>query len=576
MRISFIIFLLLVFNTLVLAQKSDQSMENKAEQEVVEQTDEEKIESEFEQIKVERLKRIRSELVELKSKIYTTRKKLKEEDLDMVSKIQADSKLSAYENEYIKKRFAFIETITEINLKEEKKKEQKADFLGDIQQILSPAMNSFKQISERPRQIQELKEEAASINRRLSNALSAQKRLDNFIKNNEDRTLKRKLNDSKKSIKKLVKELEIEQEDLTFKIRKIEKDQEPFISTFSTLILDFFKTKGLNLFLATVVFIGVFWGFRVSQPRVIALILFRINRSDKKEMYGWVIRPIRVLYNVFSVIFAFFLAIITLYALNDWVLVTFILFTLAALVWSSKQYLPAFLEQSKIVLNLGAIRESERVIFNGIPWQIKSLGYYCHLYNPVLSGGFMRVNTKELLNLTSRRVIEKEPWFPTKTGDWIEMDGLYGQVILQSPENVIIRQVGEEKTIIKASDFYQMSPQNLSNGYEISFGFGVDYTHQAILFDEVIPNFERELIENFIAKHADIKDSIREFFIDFMQAGASSLDIGIFLRLEGNAASKKTILSRSLQTELVKLCNKYDYIIPFNQLTVHMNNEQAG
>ncbi|MBD64319.1 MAG: hypothetical protein CME62_03880 [Halobacteriovoraceae bacterium] len=569
MRINPYLIILLLFSCALLAQTTNKATDESSDSEKT--TDEiAKPESSFEQIKLERLKRIRSELVELQSKIYGIRKRLKEDDLDMVSKIQADSKLAALEQEYMQKRFSFIETITEINLKEEKKKAQKADFLADIQQILQPAMNSFKQLSERPRQIQDLQEDALYVNTRLEDAKTALKKINNYIKNNPDKSLSKKLKDSKKTIEKMIKELEIDKEDLTFKIRKIEKDQEPFISTFSKLILDFFKTKGLNLFLAFTVFIGVFWGFRLSQPRIISIILFRINRSDKKEMYQWIARPIRVLYNVFSIVLAFFLGIITLYALNDWVLVTFILFTLAALIWSSKQYLPAFLEQSKIVLNLGAIREGERVLFNGIPWQIKSLGYYCHLYNPVLSGGFMRVSTKELLNLTSRRIIDKEPWFPTKTGDWVEVNSLFGQVILQSPENVIIKQLGDEKTIIASNDFYSKSPTNLSNGYSIEFQFGVDYMHQKILFDELIPNFIKEISEAINKKHAEFSENFGELTIEFLQAGASSLDLRFFLRCDGSIAGKKKLLMRSIQAEFVKVCNRHHYVIPFNQLTVHM------
>jgi len=536
----------------------------------IEINEEQKLANEFEQIKEDRILRIRNELVVMESQINSLKRKLEETDLDMVSKIQADSQLNAYKKEYEKKLFLFIETATDIDLNHSTAVKPKTDFFTDIQQILSPALNSIKQLSEKPRQIQELMDKAKDIEVRYQDAVKAQTRLETMLKKNDKKALFIKFKQSIKKAEEYVKELGIQREDIKFKIIKIEKDQEPFITTFSNLILDFIKTKGLNLLFALVIFIAIFWGFRIGQGRFISVISYRINRSDKKESYQWIVRPIRVLYNVFSIAFAFFLSILTLYALNDWVLVTFILITVAALVWSSKGYLPLFLEQSKIVLNLGAIREGERIMYHGIPWQIKSLGYYCHLYNPVLSGGFLRINTRELLTVHSRRIVDKEPWFPTKTGDWVELDNKFAQVILQSPEQVILKSLGEEKTIFKADEFYSKAPTNLSQGFAIEFIFGVDYQHQKILFTELIPTFKERIEKVLHEKHEDMKESLGDLSIEFIQAGASSLDLRFFLKCNGNVASKKQFLTRSVQKEFVNVCNDNNYVIPFNQLTVHM------
>lgn len=552
-------------------EKAVVDTEPKVEKELDE---EERLVNEFEQIKEERLIRIRNEMVALRSQINKLNKKINESDLDMVSKIQADSQLSSLQKEYAKKRYLFIETATEVDLNQSNKKKEKTNFLDDIQQILSPALNSIKQVSERPRQIQELMEQREVVEQRYQEAVAAQKKLEELLKTNKKKSLHWKLKESIATTKEYVKRLGIQREDLKFKIIKIEKDQEPFITSFSKLILDFLKTKGANLFIALLIFVAVYWSFRIGKARFISVISYRINKSDKKDTYQWLIRPIRVLYSVFSISFAFFLAILTLYALNDWVLVTFILITVAALVWSSKGYFPLFLEQSKIVLNLGAIREGERVIYEGIPWQIKNLGYHCHLYNPVLSGGFLRINTRELLSSHSRRIIEKEPWFPTKTGDWVEINGKFGQVILQSPEQVILKSLGEEKTIFKASDFYAAAPVNLSQGFAVEFLFGVDYSHQPILLKEVIPTFKERIQTAIEKKHEDLKESMQEVTIEFAQAGASSLDLRFFLKCSGNIAAKKLALMRSIQAEFVRVCNEKDYVIPFNQLTVHMEKHE--
>lgn len=526
--------------------------------------------AEFEQIKMDRLKRIRNELVELKSEINGIKRSLREESLDMVSKIQSESRLSTLEKDYEKKQFLFIETATNIHLNDETKPPGKTTFLEDLQLILSPVLNSFKQISDRPRQVQELNSLSDAVNDRYQEGLKAQNRLDVFLKENKDKTLKWKLKEAIKTTDELVEKLAIQREDLKFRILKIESDQEPFLQTFSNVILDFFKTKGLHLFIALLIFSAVLWFLRFIQPKLFSIIWYQVNRSEKRENYRWLIRPIRVIYNASSIFLGFLFGILTLYALNDWVLVTLILIIVSALVWSSKQYFPVFLAQSKIILNLGSIRENERVFFQGIPWEIRSLGYYCRLYNPVLSGGFLRVNTKDIMQLCSRRIIDNEPWFPTKTGDWVAVDSHYAQVTLQSPEQVLLKTLGSELISYKADEFYSKNPKNHSNGFSIEFIFGVDYAHQKIIFTEVIPNFLEDVKKELNKNFENAKEDFEGLTIEFASAGASSLDLRFFMLVKGSMARQKFMITRAIQASFVHVCNEHDYVIPFNQLTVHM------
>ena len=244
---------------------------------------------------------------------------------------------------------------------------------------------------------------------------------------------------------------------------------------------------------------------------------------------------------------------------------------MVALVWSSKHYIPQYFEQLKIVMNLGAIREGERLVYNGLPWKIKSLGYHCRLVNPALSGGFIRISSKELLNHHSRPVGDTEPWFPTRVNDWAELnDGTHGKVLMQSPEMIEIKMIGDEHKFMPTSDFLSMTPVNLSQGFAIEFVFGVDYSHQKILFTEVIPNFKEHVFERLREDFKENQAYFKEYSIEFKAAGASSLDLRFFLKCEGPLASQKKKLQRLLNSYFVEVCNTHGYIIPFNQLTVHM------
>ena len=45
-----------------------------------------------------------------------------------------------------------------------------------------------------------------------------------------------------------------------------------------------------------------------------------------------------------------------------------------------------------------------------------------------------------------------------------------------------IKMIGDEHKFMPTSDFLSMTPVNLSQGFAIEFVFGVDYSHQKILF----------------------------------------------------------------------------------------------
>ncbi len=535
-------------------------------------TIEEYTEDDIATIKEQRIKRIRRELVQIRSQIYKIQKSIND-DTDMVARIQQESKINQLEEEYEKKKNLFIETITNINLSEESQSKKKTTFSEDIKQILDPALNTFKLISKKPRQIQELNDEINYVRTRYSDAQKALNRISDYIDKNKNKNLKRKLNEAKKDVETIVSEMKVRLEDLQFQVLKIEENEESIVTTFSAIIFEFIKTKGKNLILAFTVFLLVFWIFKLGQARFIKLILFRVSKSHRQDIYNWVVRPTKVIYSVVTTLVATFMSILTLYVLNDWVLVTLILITLAALVWSSKQYLPIFLEQSKIVLNLGSVREGERVVFNGLPWKIESLGFYCRLVNPALDSASLRINTKELLHAHSRHSFNSEKWFPTKVGDWINIGKGLQKVLFQSPEQVILESIGGDKVYIPTVEFYKLNPIVYSDGFGVEVIFGLDYSHQAQMFSDVIPTIKNELHSCLMQTIPSLKNGIMFFDVEFFQAGSSSLDLRIFLKLKGSEAGHKLKIERVIQAELVSICNKHNYTIPFGQMVVHINNE---
>lgn len=527
----------------------------------------------FEQIKFDRLKRIRKEITQVESDIYRIKKKSLNED-DMVNKLKLESEMEKLKEEYNDKRVLFIETLTGLSIlsKSDNQEKEKKSLSEDLASILEPALNGVKTLSERPRQIQSLEDKVKLLKFELENIALAKSKIEQFKSNKDYKEFSRVLKKSQKKLDLLENDYKIQLEDAQFKLIKLEQNTGSFVGAFSQVIFDFLKTKGKNLFLAISVFCLIIWLLSLAKNKVINFFVQRIIKIYGLGEHGaWYVRPIKVMYSVLGFLLALFVAIVILYILNDWVLVTFILIIISALVWSSKQHLSLFVEQSKIVLNLGAIRENEVVIYNGIPWKIKSLGYYCRLENPLLTGGSLRISSKELLPYHSRPVQQHEPWFPTKTGDWITLsDGTFGKVTFQSPEQIVIKLIGGASKFLKIDKFLEDKPINLSNGFGVEQIVGVDYGLQKTVTTEII-NEIKEFIGNDLRESLKGEfDLVEDFSVEFKSAGASSLDIRLFLVCKGELAAKFAMIERKLQSSFVDVCNRNNYSIPFNQLTVHM------
>jgi DNA repair exonuclease SbcCD ATPase subunit len=192
----------------------------------------------FEEIKVERLKRIRNELVQLQSNIYLAKKKIETES-DLITKIKLESELENLQKEHDEKRHLFIETATNINLHQKKLPPDESNLSKDIKDILDPLLSGIKRISERPRAIQELKGRVDSLEENLKATESAEKRLKELLKDNKQKELNKTIERSLKTVEKRKKDLKIDLEDSQFKLLKIETSDGGTLSNFSYAIFIF-------------------------------------------------------------------------------------------------------------------------------------------------------------------------------------------------------------------------------------------------------------------------------------------------------------------------------------------------
>jgi len=221
------------------------------------------------------------------------------------------------------------------------------------------------------------------------------------------------------------------------------------------------------------------------------------------------------------------------------------------------------------MLNFGAVREGEVVVYKGIPYEVTSINMNSKLENKALENGFVRLRINDLMELRSRPITENEPWFPSRAGDWVRLsDGTYGSVAAQTPEMVTLKLKGGALKYYATSEYLAQSPTNLSDGYRLTGIFGLDYQHQRIATHEIPEIIQKAVTEEL--EKAGYGDFVERIRVEFKAAGGSSLDMAILAEFNGKAGSIYWVLERAIQRICVDVCNQHSWVIPFQQVSVHM------
>ncbi|MEP3275827.1 MAG: hypothetical protein ABJN26_19345 [Stappiaceae bacterium] len=329
----------------------------------------------------------------------------------------------------------------------------------------------------------------------------------------------------------------------------------------SSAFTSFFSDRGRNLFFGVVAFFLVLVLLRLLRRVLLALIGAPRNRR-------FTVRLCALIYDALTVCLAFGTTIAIFNFYNDWFLTGAMLLVFLTMGWFILKSLPSLFEQVTLLLNLGAVQEGERVVINNVPWCVTKLDLYTELENPTLRGGHYTVPVRELRGQHSRPMDGREKWFPCVEGDWVVLDnGLWAEVILQSPEAVHLREEGGAVTHLTTTAFLGENPKNVSHTFRATIEFGIDYSHQSEAADK-IPKIMQDYIDCRIREMFGT-ENILGTYVNLFRAGASSLDFEIEADVGPNMGYAFETIEHVLARVAVECCTKNGWTIPFPQLTVH-------
>ncbi len=441
--------------------------------------------------------------------------------------------------------------------------EEAASFDNEFKDLLKPLFNGLRDATAKPREMEELRSELRTWRERLKVASAALARVQAALAPARDPGVKRELESARKLWSSRVDEARSETDTLTRQIEEREKNTPTAWQAVSGMISEFWRSRGLNLLMA----FGLAAAVYLLTRRIYRMVR-HVSPIHRKKGGGLMARSADLIVAAASVVLAFFAATLVFYLKGDWLMLALAIIFILGLLWASKRALPPYIDQIKVILNLGSVRQGERLIYDGIPWRVDALNMYCDFSNPDLTGGTMRLPVKELLVLHSRPSDPKEPWFPTRENDWVRLnDGSFGKVIQQTPEQVVVLRLGGSLKTYPTAEFVEQCPENLSRGFRVSTTFGIGYGHRAVATADV-PEMFREAVHKHLVEALG-RDLVRSVKVEFKTAAASSLDYAILADFSGEAAQKYAALERMIQQACLEAANERDLDIPFPQMVVH-------
>lgn len=457
--------------------------------------------------------------------------------------------------------FERIATGVEVGLFVEKKAET-FSWKEEIATLVEPAIKEIKLLTIRARQKTKLKDTISELSRIKPVAANAVRHLERLYEAAKDPDIKKEIKELlpewRNNENRIGNKLELAQLELS----QMQDKEVSLVQSFSKSIGDFFRVRGLYLLLAVIAF-----GCIVLAGRLIHRLVFRFLPGVNLEKRPFHIRLLDLFLRVFTVFAAIIGLFFALYLAEDWFLLSLAIIFFLGLFWTVRQAVPRLWQQGRLMLNVGSVREGERLQLHDVPWKVETIHVFCRLFNPTL-GIHLRVPIEDIVGMVSRPFSPEEPWFPCKKGDWVVVgDRPRTRVVSLSHELVETVERGGKRYLFQTSDFLGQNLVNLSRNFRLRVVFGVSYDLQTEVTN-TIPTLLKTFIEEKLEEEG-YANSCLNLLVEFKEAGSSSLDLLVLADFKGELADIYTRLERAIQRWCVDAATKYNWEIPFPQLTFH-------
>ncbi len=320
--------------------------------------------------------------------------------------------------------------------------EVKFSLQEELFSLLKPALKEMRDMTSHVRVKSELKDKIAYYREKQPVAELAVTNIAGLLASNEDKSLERYLEDMLAEWRKQLTVIRSELQSAELQLEKIESSESSLAEASQSYLKSFFQQRGLYLGQALLSVIVILLLSRLSYRAMVKVI-----PGYRQEHRSFRIRLLDLVHRMITIVLAIMGPMVVFYLVEDWVLFSLGILLLLGIGLTLRHALPRYWQVVQLFLNIGSVREGERIDLDGLAWRVRQINFFSMLENPTADLS-QRVRIDDLVDLKSRPMKQGDPWFPCKKDDWVLLaDGFRGKVTGISQELVeLIERGGARRT----------------------------------------------------------------------------------------------------------------------------------
>lgn len=449
---------------------------------------------------------------------------------------------------------------TDISLFVEKPTEE-FDWQQKAYEIAEPIFDKLEEMTKDSRELAEIRDGLSLNQERFRVATEAIESLNGLLTAAPPSDLEQKFTSLKTTYQNRRQDAQNQITVFEGQLRQREEADQSMLEQSGQAAKNFIRSLGMDLLLGIGAFCAVFFGMKYLHVAKQKL------RPEKKKGRSFSSRLTMLIWTLLSVLLAIGSMLAIFNTRGNIFLVSLTMIFLIGVAWAGMKTLPAFVEQIRMMLNIGAVREDEVLIWENLAWKVNNISFRAELINPRLNGGVITIPTPLLVGMVSRPPGDKEEWFPSEEGDWVVLkDGTFGRISYQTPTSVQVVQLGGSQKVYSTQEYLQQDPMVLSTGFRKEIAFDLDYQHLSDITTSIPSAVEAHLSSVLGEK---LGEDLQHVGVQLAEAAESSLRLGIVVDCKGNAAKDWPFISMWVHAAIVDLSAQEGWSIPFPQLQVH-------
>lgn len=433
--------------------------------------------------------------------------------------------------------------------------------------IVKPLFTEMRSLTEKPRERDRLNYEHQEVDNKYKAITDGLKTLNGIPEDQVSEETKKRIDALRKQWTNYQQELLNQKNILDLQLKELETTEISLEDRIKNALSAIFLGRGLILLMAVLSGASVVLIFGVGVKRTYIHFDQKRKKHNRSRKVNTRLRFLWIVYNLVVYVSAILAFLSVIYVQGDMVLFGLAVLLIFFGIISLRNYAPQYVSELKIFLNLGAVREGERIMYRGIPWEVQRLSFYCSCVNPVLENGRIRISLSEIAHLNSRPFNSEEEWFPTQVGDQVFLpDGNYAVIKRQTPEMVYLESFFRE-IMVPTATFYNMQVQNVGNGFYVTPTFGLDYSHTNLPVAEVTTALESRVREKL--DELGLTQYLRSLSVQLKRiVYGQAIEYSVILEFSSEAAGWYWRIERMVNHAGLEVCQEKGWLLPRQQILV--------